>query len=658
MGAGASNTSKSSLNVYQESITKIGQQLRAKASNTAQQNVNISQTITVNNEATDVCENNLLQQNICNNECYYEDRPPLYQCQFSASNGRMDGTNTNSSNCDAAFGTMDEALNYDGVCEGLTDMSELERKNICIRRARRLACPTNPVMQSTGQFGYSDNVCNDNCNKTTFIRVQELGDGKKSYDIRDGNSAIYNQPDGIDWIQLDGDSSYNCNNSEMAGSLFGATQADKDQCTTNCATNYKCVPEGERLVMGVIDCSGGEGGLCLSNTANVSLGSEQLAEANIKSEMVTDITNNFQSEVMKTISQVNSGLNFAQFNTSDEMTEITQIIKNKVSNSIKASSENESVQNSGLNQNITLTNSGIIRGSATCGGRDPPDYSSCMDKEGDAKKECEKEILDDYYANVPDGGEVCAPNVSGAGCGCDISNNTVQEVQNKQEAIAVVDSIFNTSVLNRLVSDYTLDVSQLNKGLELPNLILLLVAAVLFFGYLGGKVLDTSGTIIKVLQPVIVLFVIGVIIYFVVKSVKSEDEGEDEGVTETSTTITNGVVTVTTTVTYPDGKVDTTTNVTGVDGTVTITHPDGTVVVTHPDGTVDDTVEPDDTTEPLTSGFPHYVFYIIITIIFLVTFAYGLRFVPDDEPLLTITNYRFLIPVYTLIVVLYHFTTK
>ena len=56
MGIGASNLSQSRLDVYQQSITKIGQNLKSKASNNARQDVNIKQTINFNVGNTNVCE--------------------------------------------------------------------------------------------------------------------------------------------------------------------------------------------------------------------------------------------------------------------------------------------------------------------------------------------------------------------------------------------------------------------------------------------------------------------------------------------------------------------------------------------------------------------------------------------------------------------------
>ena len=50
MGGGASNISKSSLDVFQQAITQVGQDIRSSTSNDAQQIVKFNQKIIFNNE--------------------------------------------------------------------------------------------------------------------------------------------------------------------------------------------------------------------------------------------------------------------------------------------------------------------------------------------------------------------------------------------------------------------------------------------------------------------------------------------------------------------------------------------------------------------------------------------------------------------------------
>ena len=176
MGVGASNVSKSSLDVYQESITNIGQQLRAKASNKAKQDVNIKQTINFKVGTTDQCENDLLRQNVCEDNCNYENRGEVYKCQFSNPNKRLVSNETSSQNCDLMFGTEDDAMDSDGICNGsspLLNLTESDRANICFNRAARLACPSN--------LDYTEGTCNNNCNKTTYISKTNLENNRIAY---------------------------------------------------------------------------------------------------------------------------------------------------------------------------------------------------------------------------------------------------------------------------------------------------------------------------------------------------------------------------------------------------------------------------------------------------------------------------------------------
>ena len=533
MGSGASNLSTSSLDVFQESITKVAQQLRAKASNKAQQMVDIEQTINITIGSVDQCETNLLKQSACDTECSWESRGPLYQCQFSFPNKRLISDETNPENCDVMFGTYADALSYDGICDGTIPMNENEREDICFNRAARLACPSNPVIKvpdlfgkitGTGQFGYeNDPTCNNNCSESTYMTYIDLGNGRRSYDYRRGSGPITNKPSG-NYIEIDSSKIYDCNVQDPGGKNF-RSGITLNSCQQGCAERYKCVPIGSRFVQGKVNCSGDNGGFCASNTATVNMGSEQLADSNIKAEMVTRITNDFQSEVIKTISQTNQGINFGQLNTSNEMTEITQLIKNSITNSIKASSTNEIKQESALKQSVNLVVNGILEGKAGCS-ISSPDYSKCDNIEDvDEKKACQETVQNDYNKD-DEINKVCVPN-SNSKCGCDISNSTVQTINNKQEAKAVIDSIFNSTVLNKLVSDYTLKVDQLNKGPTLD--FIWIIIAIIIAGTIIFYIMIKSGTgILKAVLGSTAFFVVGGIILGIVLFLNKDTTAEDE----------------------------------------------------------------------------------------------------------------------------------
>ena len=451
-------------------------------------------------------------QRACDTSCEILAHPPIYGCTFS---GKVMDEDT----CDQIFGTMSEALSYDGICDG-TDksVSDSEREDICYKRALRLKCPTNPTIRELGTRGFvsktGDN-CGNRCDSVTYMKIKD-----HSYDYRNGPNPIFSQPtgvEGVDWVNVG--SPFNCTEINKGGINYLNNYSIQD-CKKDCAENYKCDVIGERIVPGTVFCAGPGGGACFHNTADVSMSSDQLADSNIKAEMVANITNDFQSEVMKTITQANEGLNFSQFNTSDEMTEITQIIKNSINNNIQSATQNDINQTSALNQDIDIEITGSLVGIATCAKSEPIDYSECNNLDGDSKKSCQENILNDYLSTNPVDTE-CV-EASGA-CGCDISNSTVQDISNKQVAKSVIDSIFNSSVLNNLASSYTLTVDQLNKGPTL-GFIWIIIALIIGGAYVIGQ---TTGGIARMgiggiaLILIIVLLVIGY-------SGGADDEDENE----------------------------------------------------------------------------------------------------------------------------------
>jgi hypothetical protein len=528
MGVGASNLSQSRLDVYQESITKISQNLKSKASNSARQDVNINQKINFEVGSTNACDLPAQNQRACDVSCETLGQPPVYGCTFVGATA-SGSTITNTINCDAEYGTKADAFKYDdGICNGTNrDISEQEREDICYTRATRLICPIDPTERSetgeseTGESETGD-MCNDRCNVTSYMKIN-TNNGVTSYDYRNGRSPITSQPsgtEGIDWVKIDGGSLFKCDITKQGGSnyLNGYSLSD---CKTDCAINNKCDIIGSPIVQGSVKCFGSGGGVCLSNTANVSMSSDQLADSNIKSDMTANITNDFQSEVMKTITQANEGLNFSQFNTSDEMTEITQIIKNSVSNNINNATENEIKQTSALNQEIDVVITGELVGMAGCPDSEPIDYSDCDDLEGDAKMNCQENTMNDYFSINP-GNKECVS--SGGSCGCDISNDTVQNIHNKQVAKSVIDSIFDSTVLNTLASSYTLTVDQLNEGPGLP--LWLMVVLILGLVFAGVYTIRSGTTMLGKMGGVgiIIIFIAAIVAYYIFKGDNDDEE--------------------------------------------------------------------------------------------------------------------------------------
>lgn len=507
MGLGASNLSKSQLSVYQESITKIGQNLRAKASNTSSQTGIIKQTINLTVGKADKCAGIYELKEACNTSCYVEGRGPTYECQLRTTN-----QGTNSSTCDVEFGTMENALSTsDGICNGTKDMDENIREEICYSRALRLVCPNNPVNDEFGTYGYPTNTCNNECGKTIWMQTGTNGNNN-TFDYQSAaGQPHYSKPSGTSF-EINTNNFFTCGLNDRGGINY-LNGKSIDDCLASCNEDNICDVLSDRYDPGIMDCKGPGGGLCVDNTSEVHLGSDQMAEANIKAEMTAAITNDFQSEVMKTITQANEGLNFQQFNTSEEMTKITQLIKNSITSNISTIAKNDNVQDGKVDQTINFTVDGRVYGSVSCP-NDNLDYDICNDIDDDAlRKKCQENVVASWTQGNPEF-ETCLDSQDSEGrpyaCGCDISNNAILNMKNKQEAKSIIDSIFNSTVMNNLTSKYTLTVDQLNKGPTL-NLIWIFVALILGGAYVLGRIVTIPGKIVDNITKNLPQFVIGMV---------------------------------------------------------------------------------------------------------------------------------------------------
>lgn len=549
MGLGASNLSKSYLNTLQSSVTRVGQNLSSEAKNSSEQDIRIQQVINFQNgPPISPCKDYILQQTLCDSNCDAENRPPIYQCQFSKTNTNLPEYSTNNKNCDDVFGqTYQEAISYeDGICTGEnTSVTETQRRNICTNRVLRLMCPNNNTLiertnktcssnsdcvsggncnqgicwEPSGFTGFYDNTCGSGCGRTVYIhRVTRNDNGANMYDygfagdLIDSSSlpdciGITGEPGVPCKIAVDGNEFFECVQSDQGGYLT-VNGISLNKCKEDCANNYKCPDSiaSRPPTMPEISC---DGGLCIGNVASVRMDSEQMAKSYIDSQMTTNITNDFTSEVEKTISQTNEGLNFQQMNTSDEFTEITQTIKNIITNTISNQSENVSTQYSQSGQTINFLNQGRIR--ATTSSCNSMDFTECNDLEDeDLRKQCQERIINEYDPNCiqTERGD------EGVGCGCNITNETVQELSNNQVADNMLKNVMDSTVMNKLLSDYTLEVDQLNKGID-PFLIFLIIVIII-----GIIAIVATYFIFKSLRlllvVIIILAVIGVVVYFAV----------------------------------------------------------------------------------------------------------------------------------------------
>ncbi len=226
----------------------------------------------------------------------------------------------------------------------------------------------------------------------------------------------------------------------------------KIDCTEQANIIYpKCTPEVILAGTPTINCN-----IKISQVSNQDATTVQAADSKLDASMSTDISNSFESEIDKQISQTNKDLNFMQFNSSDERTALSQSIKNDISNSISNSSKNLSSTYQNSEQEITFTNTGIINCSG-CG-------SQPIKTSDGLVAETTLPTKEDTNGN----------------CLLDISQSNIQTAAVNQKANAALSSVFNNAVLNELASDYKLAVTQKNAGVNLLDLLMPFIIILVF----------------------------------------------------------------------------------------------------------------------------------------------------------------------------------
>ncbi len=224
----------------------------------------------------------------------------------------------------------------------------------------------------------------------------------------------------------------------------------------------------------------------LSQNIEQSIGATQIASAQVDAEMTANIMNTFENEVEKIISQTNEDLNILQSNSAHERTTVSQQVRNEISNAITSMSSNVNTSWVNGEQDVEFNNGGIIN---CCGNICDPETNP----------DCAK--IADMTSSVSDEGvtEGLNPN-SGSieTCGViNISQNMAQQLETKQKASSVIESVFNSSVVNDLYNKYKYSLTQKNAGVDPWGFMYALAAiiiAIVIATALAGKTLLGSVT--------------------------------------------------------------------------------------------------------------------------------------------------------------------
>lgn len=573
------------LDVLQQAVTQVGQDIRSSAKNVSNNNTKINQSIIVETGGIYYpCSEYTLGKYRCETECRTKITEPIYQCQFRFSSD-LPNNITNSSTCNKVWeNTYESAINdKEGVCDGTVPMKARERELACKKKALRLTCPENNELQGdTGQSCSVDSECNGGkCRKiadtnqgicqgplgiygTDTIESCQAGCNQgKYYMIRKylGNSMIdgvlenkyeYTYLDGLGLINrdlglpdclvagptetcqiaIDTSQYYACNKEYLGDPGF----VGEAECLKQCDISWKCPDEivGKPPIMATMVC---EGGLCLENNASVTLKLDQFSDSYVDAEMTTEITNEFLSEINKTITQKNDGLNFQQFNTSDELTEVLQSVKNSIGQAIKSQSENVSYSGTDVTQTINFKNKGYVKVSTNgcsqpnmdcviqgtnCGdcGEKPTDSSSLEEW-----NRCVSKYVEGLAADISKNKD-CAKGY-GTSCACTFTNNSLLDYDLKQKAQSTVEAVMNNTVMNKLTDKYSLTVDQTNTGLSFPwwgILIIVIIIGIVIVAsaYFGSKLLDWKLVLVVAVIVLVAMIITGGI--FINKQKSTEDE--------------------------------------------------------------------------------------------------------------------------------------
>lgn len=307
------------------------------------------------------------------------------------------------------------------------------------------------------------------------------------------------------------------------------TFSEFQQCNNDCDENNDPNPCMDQCVLNsttiIPDCTAAESSamrptikgcdIRTNQNAAQSLQATQIASAHVDAEMTANVMNSFESVIDKTISQVNLDLNFQQFNSSEDRTNISQKIRNEISNAIESSATNKTFFNADGTQETEFVNLGFIN---CCGNVCDPEQTTCS-----------------LVANMdPDGNLVENPTGSPGTCGeISINQEMMQNLQINQTSKSVIESIFNSEVVNDLFSKFTFKLDQVNKGV---NLLELLAPFIFFILLLVGGGLLTVRTVFKSLgdfisrNPFTVLLIVALIVAaIVVPSVLAVQNAKNTG---------------------------------------------------------------------------------------------------------------------------------
>lgn len=484
MGLGASNLSSAFLSSYQEALNEVSQNISNTAANVGSQQVNLEQEINFTNG--DSKENPCTAIKIAYDKCLPKLVGKCTKEQKYSSYFKDNDLERNANACDAEFGNTQ--ISDSLVCP-LTATGTFEQRESAYQQCRnqylRKKC------ENMQQFDTITD-CNNSLSDTIYELRGSLGTINYSkttnglpncYEVSDGSSCYY---------EIQPNNYYYCRQNPNTGSGY-------DLCLQQCGT--LCTAEEEKILTPPQPQI--YGSICAVNNANVSMVSKQVSSANTDARMTSQVTNVFQNDITKTITQTNKGLNFGQFNNSDERTSMTQKVATAVKQAIKASAQNTTTQTDSQKQTINFVNKGLIDTGTDCTAGKTKDGTPIVCVRGDSS--------------------LCP----GGGNGIILTNQSLNNLSVDQTSTSILTAVLDSGILNDLKNTYKYTLTQTNEGIDpLAILIALLVGIIIILSIISfglskaiesiGKALENPWVLAFLIFAILALSCIPLIIYFTV----------------------------------------------------------------------------------------------------------------------------------------------
>lgn len=459
MGAGASNISTSDLSVFQSAISEVSQNISNEASNVSNMEFNIEQVIKFQNGSDAILPQ---ENNPCNMrelsalDCELKCNPSITSHIVSTNGVRNDV------NCDNKYGKLNvDFIGDENECDYNYDQPDSLK--VCNKQFIRSKCEL--------QEQY-DNL--DACRGDIKKYKQIINNNKIKFVDEETYKTNYSK-----LPRCNINSSEDCYYTDVSLSnqfycLKMPTLQTTEECKSSCS-KIRCSEDLAYKYQELMTRGGVIEGydINITNDLDNTVNNTQVASVDTSVQLISKITNQFDNEITKEITQKNTGINFGQYNSSQERTDITQKTLNTVKQAVNSAAKNVSYTKADGKQIIEFINYGVIKADSKCSNEPVKDSSGNIIQPANIIKSSNGEENPCLYAS---NGKI------------EITNKAVNNMSNDQTSKSILSALMDSSILNEMKNKYTLKVSQTNAGLDLTMIFLLIFLIILAFLF-GGLVI-------------------------------------------------------------------------------------------------------------------------------------------------------------------------